>query len=95
MSKAGSYQTPCSLKETTKIAKLVGDICVLQYSINNTRIPILMDTGVQVSIIERRYLNEKSQRLSINPVQALLVSSNSLRAQGGNSKDIPFRGFVN
>lgn len=89
VSKAVSYQTSCSLKEKPKMAKLVGYLCIIQYLINNSKIPILMDTGAQVLTIKGKYLNENFPQFNINPVQALLVSSDSLRTQWYS------RGFVN
>ena len=50
-----SYETNCSMKDKPKVAKLVGDKCFLQCVINNTNIPVLMDKGAQVSIIEQEY----------------------------------------
>ena len=70
MSKADSYQTLFSIKEKPKIAKRVGDIFILQYSINYTRIPFFMDTGAQVSIIKGRCLSENFLHFKINPVQS-------------------------
>lgn len=75
VSKADSYQTLFSIKEKPKIAKRVGDICILQYSINYTRIPFFMDTGAQVSIIKGRYLSENFLHFKINPVQSSTVQT--------------------
>ena len=40
-----------------------------------------MDTGAQVLTIKGKYLNENFPQFNINLVQALLVSSDSLRTQ--------------
>lgn len=78
-----------------KIAQLVGDRIILQCSINNTRIPILMAARAQVTINEERYLRENFPHLKINPVKDLLQCKDSLMLQSGNSPDLPFKGFEN
>ena len=50
----GSYQTDCSVKDKPKVAKLVGEKCMLQCRLADIVMPVLMDTGAQVSIIEKR-----------------------------------------
>ena len=50
----GSYQTACSVKDKPKVAKLVGEKCMLQCRLADIVMPVLMDTGAQVSIIEKR-----------------------------------------
>ena len=53
-----------------------------------------MDTGAQVSIIEKRVLEERFPNNKIKPVEDLLDDGDNLRVQWGNSHDIPFRDFV-
>ena len=53
-----------------------------------------MDTGAQVSIIEKRVLEERFPDNKIKPVEDLLDDGDNLRVQWGNSHDIPFRDFV-
>ena len=55
----GSYQNSCSMKDKPKVTKLVEEKCMLQCRLNDIVIPVLMDAGAQVSIIEKRVLEER------------------------------------
>ena len=90
----GSYQTVCSMKDKPKVAKLVGEKCMLQCWLNDIVMPVLMDTGAQVFIIEKRFLEKRLPDNKIKPVEDLLDDGDNLRVQWGNSHNIPFRGFV-
>ena len=68
------------MTDEPKIAKLVGDKCILQCVINNTNISIYMDTGLQVSIIEQEYLRKKFPSMTINPMEDLLDRKELLRS---------------
>lgn len=67
--------------------KLEGDRCIIHCSIKNTRVLILIDTGAQVPIVEGKYLNKNLPHIK--------SISDSLRGKWGNSRDIPFKGFLN
>ena len=71
VSKAGSYKLHAHWKKTQDSLAGRGRI-ILQCSINNTRIPILMAARAQVTINEERYLRENFPHLKINPVKDLL-----------------------
>ena len=82
------------MKDKPKVAKLVGEKCMLQCRLNDIMMPVLMDTGAQVSIIEKRVLEERFPDNKIKPVEDLLDDGDNLRVQWGNSHGIPFRGFL-
>ena len=77
------YQTACSMKDKPKVAKLVERKCML-----------LMDTRAQVSIIEKRVLEERFLDNKVKLVDELPDDGDNFRVQWRNSHDIPFRGFV-
>ena len=56
--------------------------------------PVLMNTRVQVSIIEKRVLEERFTDNKMKPVEGLLDDGDNFRVHCGNSHDIPFRAFV-
>ena len=89
-----SYQTACSMKDKPEVAKLVGEKSMLQCRSKGIVMPVLMDTGLQVSIMEKRVLEERFPDNKIKSVEDLLNNGDNLRVQWGNSHDIPFRGFV-
>ena len=82
------------MKGKPKVAKFVEEKCMLQCSLNNIVMPVLMNTRVQVSIIEKRVLEERFTDNKMKPVEGLLDDGDNFRVHCGNSHDIPFRAFV-
>ena len=82
------------MKDKPKVAKLVEEKYMLQCSLNNIVMPVLMNTRVQVSIIEKRVLEERFTDNKMKPVEGLLDDGDNFRVHCGNSHDIPFRAFV-
>ena len=69
------------MKDKPKVAKLVGEKCMLQCRLNNIVMPVLLDTGAQVSIFEKRVLEERFPDNKIKPVEDLLDDGDNLRVQ--------------
>ena len=82
------------MKDEPKVAKLVGEKCMLMSRLNDIVIPVLIDKGAQVSTIEKRVLEERFPDNKMKPVEDLLDDGDNLRVQWGNYGDIPFRGFA-
>ena len=77
----GSYQTACSMNDKPKGAKLAGQKCMLYCRLNDNVMPLLMDTGAQVSIIEKKVLQERFLDNKIKPVEDLPDDGDNLRVQ--------------
>ena len=67
---------------------------MLQCRLNDIMMPVLMGTGTQVSIIEKRVLEEGFSDNKLKPVEDLLDDSDNLRLQWRNFHDIPFRALA-
>ena len=50
------FSTHITLKEKTKVAKLIGKKCIVLCKLNGVETPVLLDTGAQVSIISLQEL---------------------------------------
>ena len=82
------------MKDIPKVAKLVGEKCMLQCRLNDAMILVLVDMGAQVSIIGKRVLKEKFPDINIKSTDDLLNDGDNLRVQCRNYHNIPFRGFA-
>ena len=71
------------MKDKPKVAKLVGRKCMLQCRLNNIVMLVLLDTGAQVSIFQKRVLEERFRDNKIKPVEDLLDDGGNLRVQWG------------
>ena len=50
-----SFPTHLSPKEKAKIAKIVGEKCLMQCELSGVPTSVLLDTGAQVSIVSEKY----------------------------------------
>ena len=82
------------MKDIPKVAKLVGEKCMLQCRLNDAMILVLVDMGAQVSIIRKRVLKEKFPDINFKSIDDLLNDGDNLRVRWRNYRNIPFRGFA-
>ena len=88
-----SFPTHLSPKEIAKMAKIVGKKCLMQCELSGVPASVLLDTGAQVSIVEK-YLLENLINAEIKAISETLGGHDSLRMQWGNNSKIPFAGFA-
>ena len=88
-----SFPTHLSPEEKAKMAKIVGEKCVMQCELSGVPPSVWLDTGAQVSIVEK-YLLENFINAEIKAVSETLGGHDSLRMQWGNNSKIPFAGFA-
>ena len=84
-----SHLTP---KEHEKLIKLVGRRCIVKKNLNGKTVEILWDTGAQVSIISKAFLQENFPDCKIKDVDELLSCDLALTAANGST--IPYEGWV-
>ena len=85
-----SHLTPL---EHQKIAKLIGQKCEINCSLDGTESKVLLDTGPQVSLISRHFLHKFSPNLQIQPIKELL-GKQTLELYTVNNSLIQLDGFV-
>ena len=85
-----SHLTPL---EHQKIAKLIGQKCEINCSLDGTESNVLLDTGVQVSLISRDFLHKFFPNLQIQPIKELL-GEQTLELYTVNNSLMQFHGFV-
>ena len=84
-----SHLTP---KEHEKLIKLVGRRCTVKGKLNGKTVEILWDTGAQLSIISKKFLQENFPDCKIKDVDDLLSCELALTAANGST--IPYEGWV-
>ena len=85
-----SHLTPL---EHQKIAKLIGQKCEINCSLEGTESKVLLDTGAQVSLISRHFLHTFLPNLQIQPIEDLL-GEQTFELYTVNNSLIQFDGFV-
>lgn len=76
-----------------RVAKLIGEQCVLKCNLNGYAITALLDSGTQVSIIDRQWKQRYLQQQEVRPLCELLGDS-ELDLTAANGKPIPYDGWM-
>ena len=77
-------QTACLIKDKPEVVKLVEERCMLQYGLNDVIMLVLIDTGAQLSIIEKIVLEGSFTDIKIKSVADKLNDGDNLRVQWVN-----------
>ncbi|KAL1272216.1 hypothetical protein QQF64_028078 [Cirrhinus molitorella] len=83
------YQT-----KTDTIIKLIGNKALTQCNLNGLTIRALLDTGAQVSIVDRVWKEKYLPDIEVRPLQDLLGCGNDLEVYAVNGDPIPFDGWT-
>ena len=81
-----------SPKARQKLVKLVGDKCSLNVMLDNHECEVLWDTGAQVSLCSKEWLDSQLPGTELKPVKELFEGELSISAANGNLID--FEGWV-
>lgn len=84
-----SHLTP---KQHIAVAKLVGKKCKVSCVLNGVSVEALWDTGAQVSIASKHWLEEYLPSLNLRNIEELLGEKTGLNLIGANGGPIPFEG---
>ena len=84
-----SHLTP---KKSQKIAKLVGERCIINCIFDGKPVRALWHTGAQVSILSENFVRENFPREKIKEISELLDCNFNVTAANGTQ--IPYKGWV-
>lgn len=86
-----SHLTP---KQHVALAKLVDKKCKVSCVLNGVSVEALWDTGAQVSIVSKHWLEEYLPSLNLRNIEELLGEETGLNLIGANGGPILFEGWV-
>lgn len=81
------------VRKGNHLAKLIGRKCLLTCTLNGVQIDALLDSGAQVTILEKSWLKKHLPDIKIQPLTDLLPD-NPLRITAANGTDVPFEGWA-
>lgn len=87
----GSPSPPGTKKET--IVKLIGKKALAQCNLNGLAVTALLDTGAQVSMIDRTWKDKYLPAVEVRPLAELMGMSEKLEVYAVNGELIPFDGW--
>ena len=87
-------QSPTNDKSTSqRVAKLIGEKCLLKCNLNGHSVVTLLDSGAQVSIIDRSWKQKYLPQQKVRPLSELL-GNRELEVTAANGGSIPYDGWV-
>ena len=91
-SRPTSFVTHLTPKQSSKLAKLVGNRCTIKCKLNALSVEALWDTGAQVSILSEQFLSRRFPGTKLRNISELIDCKLDLTAANGTR--IPYKGFV-
>lgn len=75
------------------IAQLIGRRCMVSCAIDGVPVQMLFDSGAQVTIVGREWVEKALPHVKIQPLETLLTDG-PLEVSAANGTDVPFNGWM-
>lgn len=85
--------THCQPLTEKRLAQLIGKRCMVSCAINGVPIKMLLDSGAQVTMVGRTWMEDALPNVKIQPLDALLLDE-PLTIAAANGTDVPFDGWA-
>lgn len=92
-SQGASVLGPCKTKNDN-IIKLIGSKALTQCNLNGLTVRALLDTGAQVSMVDREWKEKYLPSVEVRPLRELLGCQDDLKVYAVNGDLIPFDGWA-
>lgn len=76
-----------------RIAQLIGRRCMVSCAIDDVPVQMLFDSGAQVTIVGRDWVEKALPNVKIQPLEALLTDG-PLEVSAANGTNVPFSGWI-
>ena len=86
-----SHLTP---KEKKTVAKLIGSKCLFHCHMNGVESTVLLDTGAQISIVSKQFVDVNFLSLQVKEITDLIEQNNKLNLASANGTSIPYTGWI-
>lgn len=84
---------PQGVTNKKRVAQLIGGRCMISCLLNGEKLQMLLDSGAQVSIVEKSWVQTALPNVKIQPLESLL-SDHPLKVTAANGTDVPFEGWI-
>lgn len=76
------------------LAKVIGRKALTECNLNGLAVTALLDSGAQVSMIDRHWKNKYLPEVTVNPLSEILGDEEELKVYAVNGDIIPFDGWI-
>ena len=90
----GQYQANLTPKEQKTLIGLTGKQNVVKLYVNDKPVDILWDTGANISIISKEYVNNLFPNIVIKNLHDILSDADKLQIRWGNQEILPYETYV-
>ena len=88
------FSSHITAKLRGKIARVVGNKCIVKWSLDQEEFEVLWDTGAQVSLISQEMLDERLPYLEVKNISNLFDPSDNLDLLAASGTSIPYKGWT-
>ena len=92
--KRGQYQANLTPKEQKTLISLIGKQNVVKAYMNDKPVDVSWDTGVNIRIISKEYVNNLFPNIVIKNLHDILSDADKLQVRWGNQEILPYEGYV-
>ena len=89
---ACSFDTNLSPRNRSKLLRLIGEQCKVTCQLNDVQVEALWDTGAQVSMVDRKWLDKNISSYEICDMSEIV--GRDIEVKGAAGADIPYLGCV-
>lgn len=75
------------------LVQLIGEKCIVHVSINDQNVDVLWDTGSQVCIVSREWVENNLSDVEIKPIEELLDGEH-IELKAANGLEMPYEGWI-
>lgn len=92
---SANNQTPLKhrVRQANRVAKLIGKRCMLTCYLDGVKTDMLLDSGVQVTVLGKDWLEKHLPDVNVQSLEDLLPDD-PLRITAANGTDVPFEGWA-
>lgn len=76
-----------------RVAQLIGGRCMVTCQLNGEKLQMLLDSGAQVTIVEKSWVKKALPNVTIQPLESLLAD-HPLKITAANGTDVPYDGWI-
>lgn len=84
---------PCQAGPKKRIAQLIGKRCTVSCNINGVPIEMLLDSGAQVTMVSKTWIDRAAPHVKIQPLQSLFADQ-PLEVSATNGTQVPLDGWA-
>jgi len=89
----GDSNLQCQVDPNRQVAQLIGKRCMVCTSINGVPLQMLLNSGTQVTMVGKAWMERELSSVKIQPIESIFTSQ-SMEITAVNGIEVPFEGWA-